>query len=47
MYQLISKKQKGIKMKKQYNKKVKFSFNDGVIFDGLSNGTKWNGFDNV
>lgn len=34
-------------MKKQYNKKVKFSFNDGVIFDGLSNGTKWNGFDNV
>ena len=30
-----------------YNKEVEFCFDDGIIFKGYTDGTKWNGFANI
>ena len=34
-------------MTDSYNKKVNFVFDDSPIFEGYTDGTKWNGFANV
>ena len=34
-------------MTDSYNKKVNFVFDDSPIFEGYTDGTKWNGFANI